>query len=961
MRLTQQLFIGRFQPPTIKHTELIEFIFDYQKKNNIDLVIIGIVQGEKSSQKVLDNPFPQTLRKTMLEKIINSINTYGIDYIIDIFKTGYVPDIVKTYSDKGIDIVQFFCGYDRYKGYKDMFDRQGISDVVSIITFDRNMESDENISQTKVRKQLLKNDLDTQKKLTPKQIHDILPELQSYYQEIQKTQSTRSLKKYISEIKHIDEIPIEQFIKWMTNLLYESEPILQSIKYDGIQNITFGYDKGKIYCQRRKGKIQVWEKVEEVPKVPHYNQIRSQFTFFKQWFEENKEEFINAIEPYKDSRFEFEFEILSQFYSNLIKYNIENSKLVYLRPLPQYSDDGINLIELDERLTKLFNKLRKVVTEVKTVQYVVQVNDNEIEVVPKYLTEKWSFDTVEYIDIKKYIDVHRDEIESKLKELNEFLTTKVSDIVTDLDERFDYLTVFDVLTIKLNRVSKKDREILKNLRELLSQMQSEYVKNIKNLLLYYINRVIEQEKREKIEGIVLRKLGVDEDELVKLVDKQTFSEINKYVHSFYEELLEEIAEIKKELIDVLKKSSTLESEVFDELLKVGDIEKIVSSLNPSPRVIQSILSRLKSIIDLCEKQIQELESSQDVIEVNGEVINVSHLKEKIKSSIQFEEYLVQQVLKSSDELFMTKVVQYVAKQLTPEIFEGRKKRKGVTEGGNVFDDTEKVRWDEIDDLMSTLEQEFFRKIGLTKEDYSLLGSQKKKEFSGDIDIGVSIEQFKKLFDFSTYDEQLNIFEQLCLKYFNHVKRSGAVISVKFPFRDKFVQVDFILGNLGYLKQYLYSQYSPEFVENLKISDLEEIEVSNYKGVYRNVLLQNILTNLFEEIITDGEYEYRYQFTVTMNGIYRVVKQRKKGNKTWKVVSKELINDKDLQEGLSDIFGIKINYKDISTFENLLNFMKKLELTPEEIKRILSDFKEFCEKNNYIYPTNLIEDVLGIQV
>lgn len=951
---TQSLIIGRFQPPTIKHQELIEQMF---KTSDTDLIVIGIVQGKKSSSNVLQNPFPQKLRQLMIDKICKEFKQqYNKDYKVIVVNNGYIPDIIKSLEEQDIKVVEFYCGEDRKQGYQKMLDKENLTDV-KIVVFNRNMESDENISQTKVRKQLLKGDFEKQKSLIPTVLHDLIPELQEYFQEVVKSVSPRKLQKFLSEIKHIDEIPIEMFINYIRNLLYKSEPMLQSVKLDGIQNITFGYRDGQIYCQRRKGKKQVWNNVDEIPKIPQYNQIRSQFNFFKNWFELNKEIFLKYINEFKDEYFEFEFEILSSLYSNLIKYNLENSKLVYLRPLLSYSSENIDLKQLDNQLLKLFKKFKNKTYDITTTNYIPEFDkDGEIQLVNKDITEKWSFDIVEYINIDKYLDLQRDEIENKLKELEDFLNSKVGEFIDGLEEKYQILTVFEVLTVKLNRVKKEDREILKNLRNILTKIQNEYVSNIKQLLISFINNKVSKEKQGEIEGIVLRKLGVDEDELVKIVDKETFSEINKYVHSYYEELMKEIKDIKTDIItNILKIDDTKNLDVTN-----LNIDEFIKNLNLNTSDISKIHTKLNEIVNLCNKQIEEVQNSPNIIKVNNKEINVSHLKDKIIKQIMYQLYLVKSILKQDNELFTKKLISYLFNITIEE-------NKQITEGGNQFDGVEKLHYTEVDLQLDELYNKFFKQIKLDKSDFTLLGSVKKKEFSGDLDIGISIDQLKKLYNFNTVDEQLNIVEQLCLKYFEDVRRFNGLISVKFTFNTvtengelvpKTIQVDFIVGNLNYLKQYFYSQYSPEMKDKFDIKDIEEFEISEYKQVYRNVLLQNILTNQFSEIIQDGDYEYLYQFTVTPQGVWKKVKQRKVGRKTWKVIDKELIDDKDLQKTLSDIFGIQIKFTDISTFEKLLDFMfNKLELDINTIKRILDDLKEFCEKNGYIYPENLINTYL----
>jgi len=145
--------------------------------------------------------------------------------------------------------------------------------------------------------------------------------------------------------------------------------------------------------------------------------------------------------------------------------------LVYLRPLPDYTSPSIDLKELDNVLFKLFKRFKNKLFTVTTINYIPEFNENgDVELHETPITEKWEFDTVKYINIDKYLDNIRDNIEMKLKELEDFLNSKVGEYIDGLEEKYSILTVFEVLTIKLNKVKKEDREVIRNLKNILSKV-----------------------------------------------------------------------------------------------------------------------------------------------------------------------------------------------------------------------------------------------------------------------------------------------------------------------------------------------------------------------------------------------------------------------------------------------------------------------------------------------------------
>lgn len=174
---TQSLFQGRFQPPTILHKRIIK---DQQNKN--DTVFIQIVEGKKSSLDKSKNPFSYEERKRMLERL----DIDGQEIIIEKVDNGYLPDIIKRFNESYPDIMvtDFFCGTDRVEGYKNQVSRSDLSEEQKEkLKINEIYRTDEDVSQSKLRVQLLNSDFKTQKKLLPIELHNFMEKIQEKYSE----------------------------------------------------------------------------------------------------------------------------------------------------------------------------------------------------------------------------------------------------------------------------------------------------------------------------------------------------------------------------------------------------------------------------------------------------------------------------------------------------------------------------------------------------------------------------------------------------------------------------------------------------------------------------------------------------------------------------------------------------------------------------------------------------------
>lgn len=107
-----------------------------------------------------------------------------------------------------------------------------------------------------------------------------------------------------------------------------------------------------------------------------------------------------------------------------------------------------------------------------------------------------------------------------------------------------------------------------------------------------------------------------------------------------------------------------------------------------------------------------------------------------------------------------------------------------------------------------------------------LGSVGKKEYSGDIDVAIDISS-KDIDDFikklSTYPFVDDIKKTSVIMSKIKIENYREMLSTNLP-RTGYVQIDFMIGEIPWLKTYYHSPSSTE---------------SNYKGVFRNILLSTI--------------------------------------------------------------------------------------------------------------------------
>lgn len=193
-------------------------------------------------------------------------------------------------------------------------------------------------------------------------------------------------------------------------------------------------------------------------------------------------------------------------------------------------------------------------------------------------------------------------------------------------------------------------------------------------------------------------------------------------------------------------------------------------------------------------------------------------------------------------------------------------------GGNAFPDVGAIHQSEVQNTLDSL----YNKLQLTYP-HSVLGSTGKKEFHGDLDIGVAIP----------IDERKEFFAYLKTHFGDHdVRTYGSIFSIKYPIesygtfeterkRTGLVQIDFILGDdIEWLKFFYHSPVD-----------------SKLKGTHRNIAISSLAgyTDRIETLEVDDAnrptYLRRYKWSPT-TGFTRVQRSSRRNKFTGRWIKKQ---------------------------------------------------------------------------
>lgn len=285
--------------------------------------------------------------------------------------------------------------------------------------------------------------------------------------------------------------------------------------------------------------------------------------------------------------------------------------------------------------------------------------------------------------------------------------------------------------------------------------------------------------------------------------------------------------------------------------------------------------------------------------------------------------------------------------------------ESLNEGGNAVEESRPLTQAEIDKTYAYVIQNVFPIIGLTEDTAKPIGSFKKKavdQTSGDIDIAVLADQIASKHGISL-DQVLDFMEAaLSGAGYHSVKSKGfQQVSIGVPIegdkKNGIAQIDLMLTDNLEFSTFMY--HSPDFTK----------AESKYKGLYRNILLMNIISNSKRETtkLTDaGEIEEYKSYVLRLNqGVVSIAKSfmGKKGL----VKNPTLLKDQDkfitnTPEVITELaFGKDVPPAEIMTFEDIWrrttdpNFIHK-----DKLELILKDFNDRILQTKVPIPSECIE-------
>jgi hypothetical protein len=286
--------------------------------------------------------------------------------------------------------------------------------------------------------------------------------------------------------------------------------------------------------------------------------------------------------------------------------------------------------------------------------------------------------------------------------------------------------------------------------------------------------------------------------------------------------------------------------------------------------------------------------------------------------------------------------------------------KILNEGGNAVEDARPLTQAEVLSTYAWVEKFVLPKLGLDGKgiDAFPIGSYNKKAddaTSGDIDIAVSIDKLAGVNGLSFGDVLTWLDGRLKqMGYSTKVVKGFEQVSFGVPIdgneKNGVAQVDLMLSTNLDWSRFMY--HSPNFKE----------AESKYKGMYRNVLMMSIVSEMFKEATktTDaGEVEQYKQYVIRLEkGIYQVEKTFM-GKKGSLVKTATLLHDQDKfitstpEEVVALAFGEGVKPAEVMTFENAFSIFQSPKFP--HIKRrteILNRFKAYILASKMPIPTEV---------
>jgi hypothetical protein len=244
-------------------------------------------------------------------------------------------------------------------------------------------------------------------------------------------------------------------------------------------------------------------------------------------------------------------------------------------------------------------------------------------------------------------------------------------------------------------------------------------------------------------------------------------------------------------------------------------------------------------------------------------------------------------------------------------------------GGKCFNNVDRICKQDI--IPTVVSLEF--KTGIRMQN-NLLGSTGKKTTSGDIDIGLDSSQYSQNDVLSKLKSHLGD---------NNVRKIGKLITCRYPVYNKpgkFVQVDFLIGNLQWLKLFYHASSSTE-----------------YSGAHRNGAIRAILRKTNLKVLKSDKDQVgkeKHMWSPT-NGLCRVKQTSYSAKKS---TDTEILSTVNLDIIPSVIFSDhRASVYDLDSLETIIDAINKYyKVNAEDIfQEIANEFLSMKFDKEFVYP------------
>ena len=287
------IFVGRFQPFTLGHVKVFEQMY---KKNGYPVVVYLVRGGKPDPEK---RPFDEDLQQAMFSAMTKQYPFLEAAFVVP---NGSI-DTLFAAARPAYEPMMWGYGTDRKKAYDSMINKPEYREDLGVdpeFTGFEIFRTDDDVSASKVRDALIKDDETTYKRMTPKSIHSFYKTLQDTLMPIKENKTMknlRSINEFINESKVTEAKDIENILVDSTYVIVDGELNFVKNKYEyepndtklplvrGIDSIIKkGYLKADVKKELPVNESLVNEEYIEVMNLPELSNALGKIAeLWKQW------------------------------------------------------------------------------------------------------------------------------------------------------------------------------------------------------------------------------------------------------------------------------------------------------------------------------------------------------------------------------------------------------------------------------------------------------------------------------------------------------------------------------------------------------------------------------------------------------------------------------------------------------------------------------------------------------